>query len=418
MKTNINALSLAEGFLKEAREKKVKSAADETDPTSQPVMKADDGTIKATTGSRASENASDVKSQYGSGGVAGQEDASSAPQTHATDTIGTQKMDADSMKGNVKEPKSTLPKPPESPNHPSNATFSEKYSALRDIDETNQRVFSLISGLAKTANETMKAPPAVTPPTLKDQAPGKAPAAAAAAPKKKDEKEPEPAKTAAEAAPSQEDLRKLAMEKYPDDVKAGYDIVNGILTVITEQAETEKKASEAATEKIETIIKAAHADADLYADYLDGFIAGQKKQADDLSPGGADGAPEGAGGGLPPELAGAGGPPPGAGGPPPGGGHEGGGDQQVIDMLAKLLAENGITEDELAAAIQQADAGGAHAGAGADAGGGAPPPEGDAAGAAGADEGAPKAAALAASIKKLAGTRQQKFAAVLKKLVA
>ena len=59
-----------------------KKATDGSEPTSHPVMNADDGTQPAREGSRSSENEADVSKDYGVLGNTGQEDANSADSTN------------------------------------------------------------------------------------------------------------------------------------------------------------------------------------------------------------------------------------------------------------------------------------------------------------------------------------------------
>ena len=93
-----NALGLVDRFLADARAEKQaalqKAATDPSDPTTHPVMKADDGTVPAREGARSAENEADVRKSLGDQGMTGQEDANKASSTHPSDSIGTQKMDS------------------------------------------------------------------------------------------------------------------------------------------------------------------------------------------------------------------------------------------------------------------------------------------------------------------------------------
>ncbi len=354
----MNALACVDQYLTEIRQVKSaalkKKATDPSDPTTQPVMKADDGTVKATTGSRAAENDSDIKKDYGDAGNTGQEDAHSASSEHPSDSIGTMKMDADQTKGNVQTPKSTLSKPTkndggvESPSHPSNATFSEKYSKL----------------MAKGQNFLQKI--AEMPEQFKKG-------------KKKEEKPVAPVQAPVAKGP-EGDEKKLAAAKYPDEAEAGYvaaALLAQELGFVEKQAATDPaKLQKEAEANAENLVKYAFTLADDYCDFLDGL----EKKADEMGAGGppqmippevmaADQA--GAGGGMPPGA----GMPPGDGMPPGGPGPEGpggagpGGDEAIIEQLAQALEEAGITPEQLAEAVAAEEAGGGGGGGGMGAGG-------------------------------------------------
>lgn len=413
----VNALACVDQYLTEIRMSKTaalkKKATDPTDPTTQPVMKAPDGTVKATTGSRAAENDSDVKKDYGDAGNTGQEDANSASSEHPSDSIGTQKMDASQTKGNVQTPKATLSKPTkadgdggESPNHPSNATFSEKYSSL--LTKGN----NFLSKMASLTEKKVAAP------------------ATEAAAAKEGNPVPTQAPKAAAATKPDGDEKKLAAAKYPDEAEAGY-VAAALLA--EELGFTKRAAPEvnpATQEQAERLVKFAFQLADDYCDLLDGLekkseempVPAERKfpaapykpksknqakeelgkKANEGFPGGD---PSGAGM-IPPEamagdMAGMGG---GAGGPPPGpeGGmaHPGGDEEAVIEQLAQALQQAGITPEQLAEAVaaEQGGGGGDMGGGGGmppEAGGGAggPPPAGpipDLGGGGGGGGGAPE----------------------------
>lgn len=373
----MNALACVDQYLTEIRTVKAaalkKKATDPSDPTTQPVMKADDGTVKATTGSRAAENDSDVKKDYGDAGITGQEDANSASSTHPSDSIGTEKMDADQTKGNVQTPKSTLSKPTkhdggvESPSHPSNATFSEKYSKLLT---KGTDFLQKIAEMPEAFKKNMK--------------------------KKKDEVPAAPVQAPAKEEPKG-DEKKLAAAKYPDEAEAGYvaaALLAQELGVEVKKAEPDpaelKKEAEA---NAENLVKYAHTLADDYCDFLDGL----EKKADEMGAGGppqmippeamaGDMAGAGGGGGEmpPPPMEGAPGPE-GAGGPP-----GGGDDEAIIQQLAQALEEAGITPEQLAEAVAAEEGGGMSGGDPMGGGGppmGGPPQEqGEEEGAAGAQE--------------------------------
>lgn len=405
----LNALACIDEYLvniratKEAAHKK--TATDPSEPTSQPVMKADDGTVKATTGSRSSENDADIRKAYGGAGNSGQEDANSASGEHPSDTIGTQKMDASQTKGNVETPKATLPKPTkndgggESPNHPTNSTFSEKYSKLLGRGKTFlEKVAALTPAEAAPAPTTTK----VAGEGMGENKTEKTNPAATQAPKAEG-KEPE-------------DAKKLAAAKYPEEAEAGYLAAALLAQQLGFSKQAAVKDDPALQSQVEEVVKYAAMLADDYCDFLDGFEKQGEpvpfdrknpgapykpkskdqakeelgKKANDLFPaGGAEASPmipaeamagdmggAGGGAGAPPMDAGGGGMPPGA------GGMGGGGDEEaIIAQLAQALQEAGITPEQLAQAVAAEGAGGAGGGGmpmGGDpmAGGGMPPEAG------------------------------------------
>lgn len=418
-KTAGDAVALIDKYLDETRAEKRaalgKAATDPSDPTSQPVMKADDGTVPGKTGARAAENDADIRKDYGSLGSTGQTDANnvSAPPS---DSIGTQKMDADEIKGNVQTPKATLSKPTkptgggESPDHPSNATFSEKYSSVIGV---GNNILQKLAG-AKPA------PAATTPPVkaANDMA-ATVPPPPPTPPKKKEEGKKEEAKA--------DDAKMAAAKKYPDDAAAGYMAAEALFNeMFGKQASEEDLLVQA---RAEELIKDAEAVAVSTCSFMKNMMNGaaaatkaaaakpavraggpiSKKAEGAMIPpealeagaGGGGGAlpPElaaaagGGGGGMPPEMAGGGGggmppemaggmPPEGGGGMPPDVGGGGGDSQAKIDEIAQALDAAGVTPEELAAAIAEAgDSGGGEGGGmppevGGGGGGGGPPAEG------------------------------------------
>ena len=381
-----NALDLCENFLKTARAARSgmgKTATDPSDPTSHPVMKADDGTQPAREGSRSAENEADIKKHLGNAGMTGQEDAGSASGKQPSDTMGTHKMEADEMGGNAKEPKAKKDEPgkhtggPESPGHPSNATFSEKYSAVADLNT------QILTRLTQLGVKTASAPaPAVPAP-----APASAPASA-----------PAPMDKAA------------AAEKYREDAEAGYVAAELLARGLgfDKEAEAKEQAVNAAIDQgLGRIIKAAQDVATNYSAFHLNYVQSLTKKAEGEGGGGGEGGAE-----TPPEaLAAAAGP---EAGPPPEGG-EGGpqNEEAILDAVAKALAEAGVTPEELAAAVEQAqggEGGGGLEGAGAGAG----------AGAAGIPEGLAEAGGAAGGpppgIAEKAGSVGTKVAAAIKQV--
>jgi hypothetical protein len=322
--------------------------------------------------------------------MTGQEDANKASSTHPSDSIGTQKMDSSEVKGNVQTPKSTLEKPKkptggdESSGHPSNATFSEKYS---EVTEIGNRIVSALASIgiksaaapavAPMGNTMPAAVPAATPAASAAPAASASPTAASATP--------------AQSKSAQEKL--AAATKYRDDAEAGYmaaELVASQMGFSKEATEQEKAADAQVEQVIGNIVKNAQADAETYAQFLGAHIAGQqaalqerglakKAEGPGMMPAADDGSSAG-GAMIPPEVlaAGAGGAggegaPPEAGGPGGPGGPGGGGDEEAtLDALAEALAQAGVTPEELAAAVEEAQASGGEGGP--PGGGGAPPP--------------------------------------------
>ncbi len=368
---NTNALDLVESILQDARTATKeaslkKSATDPSEPTTNPVMKADDGTQPAREGSRSAENEADVRKALGEAGNTGQTDASKADGSKPTDTIGTVKQESDELKGNAKNPKTEKDLPPESKGHPSNVTG--KYASL------HAKGASLLQKFAAVGEKKEDKKPDMTPLKGKD----------ASQPPVIKKAEDAPLTNAIE---KEAQLKLAAAQKYEDDATAGYMAAEILVNALNnEKHASEKQAELKAT--ITGIVKTAHADAYNIAQYLAGRKAGiktatfqrQKFANDAMAEAGAEqGAPPGAGGELPPEamaaMQGAGGQ-----GPEAGGGPEGGVDPNVAELLHALEAQ-GITPEQLEAALaaeQGSGEGGEMLGAGGGQGaeGGAVPPPG------------------------------------------
>lgn len=316
--------------------KKAGGTGDGSDPSTHPVMKADNNTTPVTEGARGKENTADIKKDLGAAGVHGQEDSAAADKANPVDSIGTQKQGPDEVKGNVPTPKK-----------PDTLVLGDKHA-------------SLIEKAASILESITKVIPAVK--------------AAAAV--------PAPTTATPPAAPSQEDLQKTAAAQYPEDAENGYlaahmlaESIGLVKSAETLKSEEETKAFVDA--KISAIIKSAEASANAAMDYMDGMVEGEKKALEKK----AALAKRAEGEMVPPEQMANDVPPEGgAGGPPPGmdaGG--GGGGNPEIDAIAGILAQHGISIEELVAALQGGgDAGGeAAAGPGPEAGGAPPPPEAD-----------------------------------------
>jgi hypothetical protein len=374
MSQKLNSLDLVEQILQDARASTKeaslkKSATDPSDPTSHPVMKSEDGTQPAREGSRSAENEADVRKALGNQGITGQSDANSADQSKPTDTIGTIKQDSTELKGNAKEPKSEKDLPPESKGHPSNVTG--KYASLREKGASILQKFAAAPvkekeekpDMSKLKGKDSSQPPAMKPPIK-----------------------------AAELNELEKDaqLKLAAAQKHEDDATAGYMAAEMLVNALGfgKQAEEQEAMAQAT---ITNIVKVAYDDAQGVAEYLAGRARGfalgnqhRTKFANDAmaAPGAETGGAEGGEGGgemIPPEAMAAmqGG---GGGGMPGGGepdGDEGAGGGEVdphVEELVKALEAEGITPEQLEAALA-AEGGGEGGGeGGAPAGGAMPEP--------------------------------------------
>lgn len=391
---NVAVMDLMEGFLSEVRTKKasVKQANDPSEPTTQPVMKKDDGTQKATTGAHAAEMTSYVKKELGGMGITGQEDAEAGKGKDPADTIGTIKQQSDEVKGNVQEPKAHKDLPPSS--HVSNQK-GEKYSAeMSAVLTSGSKLIEAISGLGIKSASVKKAE-AEKQAADKKKEEDAAKAANAGTPPAEGAGSVKEQVTVPKTASEQE--KQAAMSKYAEDAQAGY-YAAALLAKslgIGKEAEAEQKL---VSEKIAHIVSKAHTAGDTFVDYMQGHAEAEKKAAlakagmggetpaispEELSPAPTDGPPDG-GGGMP--MGGAGGMDGGMSGAPGGApGGAGGNPEETIQALAQALAAAGVTPEELAQLIAAEQGGGGMGGPGAgappppEAGAGAPPPAPDAA---------------------------------------
>jgi hypothetical protein len=332
---NVDVLDLMDKFLTEVRTEKrasIKQATDPSKPTTHPVMDADDGTMKAREGARSAENKGDAADTNSN--VSGQEDANSVDGKDPADSIGTQKMEAGEVKGNVAHPKSGKDKPQESSGHPSNSTFSEKYSSFSAAAALGA---DLLAELEKQSSHE-------------------------------------------EGCTEEQGLSKeAAAEQYREDAEAGYAAACHLAEQLgfSKSAEAETAQTQVAQSVVESIIKSAEEDAERYVQFLAGHIAGLNKvhmkragEPDgDEQPG--EGAPmsnDAMAAGSAEETASDE-----AGNPHMMGGEggEGGGADEHLEQLAQALQEAGVTPEELAQAIQQIEA--EHGGGGGEAPGGMPP---------------------------------------------
>jgi hypothetical protein len=347
------------------------AGGDNTKSTTHPVMGADAQTSPAQEGAHAKELTSDVSDQIGGDPMTGQTDANTATSDQPSDEMGTKKMDADQVRGNIKKPKATK----DDPGSSNPATVGqEKYGEMRKASEFLLQYFANLG--VKEAQAAVKKADEESEAEEKKEA-------------EKGEKEgPGPDESPEHEAAEGE--KKAAIERYPDDFDNGFVAAAMVLQQMGLSKEAEITTDNLINDQIASIVSTARQDADNAIDYLEGFAKGAAtKQAAAGMPlppellAGAGGA--GAGGGEGDEaaaqeaLASEGAPEEGgeAGGMPPGlegggEGGEGGGGDESEDAIINALAEAGVTPEELEAAL--AEAGGA-GGAGGAEGAGALPPE-------------------------------------------
>jgi len=357
----LSALGVMEAVLENAREacRLHKAAADPTEPTTHPVMDITDGTQKAQTGARAAEHKKDITEAFGEAGVSGQEDSSAAGDGKVpANSVGTQAMFADEVKGNVPTPKATKDAPAKggagdaSPGHPTNETFQEKYSSARMAKRGHEILADLVVTLKRAED-------------------------ASELPEKKKEEGKNKAVPFLEGKEDKKvggDEKKEAAARYREDAEQGYIAAQLLAEAVMGKSAEDQKIAKV----IAGVVKAAGADADLVVDFIQGFEKGaaisRTVKAAEMPIGAEGGIPQellaGAAGGIPQELLA------GAAGAPQEGipGAEGGAPteedpEKVLDALADALAEAGVTPEELAQIV-------AEQGAGAGAGEGKAPEEG------------------------------------------
>ena len=362
--------------------------------STHPSAKVDDGTKPATEGSRSAENESDVKKDVPNSINNEDTKNQAGGSANFADTQGTQSMAADSgLKGNVDTPKKDHSKSM-SDAGPGDDTFNQNWDKAPASEQSalllkeGNDILAVVAGLSKSAG-------------------GAGAGAAAASVGQEPAKQPEAAPAASsgddKVAQDQVALYKEAAEQHPDDMEAGY--VAGAMLAQQLGLGVTKEAAEAARQQnvatIDALRKQAAGDADVYCNFLDGYEkSGSRKQAglEELLGGAGAGAPaalagEGeAGGEMGAGMAGAGdgAGEMGAGGEMGVGGEEGAGaaggeepsDEESVEAIAELLDEAGVTAEDLAAALQEAEGGGAGGGEGGGEGGelaggeaGALPPE-------------------------------------------
>ena len=362
-KAHQSVVSLIDNFLeKSAAEEKAATNLDLAGDakSTHPSANVDDKTKPATEGSRSSENEADVKKEVPDTiNDASSENTDGKGNEGATinGDQGTVTMAADSgLQGNVDKPKKdhSGSMSDAGPGDGSD-TFKgdwDKASAAGSLSEAANGILADLTLLIQGADKQAEVEVEVEV--------------------KKDGEEEEEEKEEEEKEASDEnivELYKQAASQFPEDVEAGY----ASAALLAQHLGLIKGASsdEENAKVVEMIQKEAAADAQLLADYLDGFAA-STKQAQGLDDpaalaalgnageGEAAGGEMGGGEDIGAMLAGAGGGEEGMPGAEMGDmmGGEGGDEEAVIEALAQALDEAGVTPEDLAQAVQEAEGGG------------------------------------------------------------
>jgi hypothetical protein len=380
-KTNGNLLKLMDAMIERAQLEKSASNLDlaSDGKSSHPSANVDDGTQPAKEGERSAENSADIAKDVPDNVEQAGSKNTPGDSKKPTDTMGTQSMSSDEARaGNVDTPKST---PSMASNPAVGPNPKTKYGSDQLIGEAN----SILGELAKVLNiSTEKAAsgdeaPAEEAPAEEAPASEEAPAEEAPAEEAPQSDPPQTQQGDKEAADAAE-LYKKAAGQYPEDEEAGYVAASMLINYLNGDG-TEKQAADgdAYTSVVGEIVKNAEADADAYVSFMQGYqkaMHGQLKKEAGGDPaalmaamGGGAGGPEGAmgemgamggaeGGADPAALAALAG----GGGPEEamlgGEGGEMGGeeldDEAVIEALAEALDEAGITPEELAQVVAEA----------------------------------------------------------------
>lgn len=341
MPKNANVLTMIDNLLAQADLEKQAANEDlaSDGKSSHPSANVEDGTQDATEGARSSENEADVKKDVPNNVEESESKNPEGGSTNAADSMGTQSMAADEMKGDVETPKKDHSKSM-SDSGPGDDTFDgewDKASADQLVAGANSLLKQINSDLEKGAAKA-KTPKVEVEVEVEDE-------------DEEDEEEKE-------ASDKLATMYKEAAAQYPEDEEAGYAAAGMLIDYLVNT----KQASDNQEEEYANIVsgaqKQAADDAKLYMNFLDGF-----KQAMEL-PMEAMGGEEAA---MPPEAGGeeaalaalAGG---GEGGEEMGG--EGSDDEAIIEAIAEALDEAGVSPEELAQAIAESQgAGGEELGA-------------------------------------------------------
>jgi len=350
-----------------------------------PSADVSDGTRPAAEGARSAENKSDISKQVPNNVEESGSKNEAGGSENQADTMGTQSMEADETKGNVDTPKSTDPQiAGKGPGNELKMKYGTKVSADELVSGANALLKQLSDSLNVKSAE-IATPAGVAEVEIKTE--------------KKDEKE------AGDVA----GMYKAAAEAYPSDEEAGYVAASMLIDFLGE----EKAAADQYTKTVDSIQKQASADAESYVSFLKGYQKSIKSAAMPGMPEGLEGMMGGAG--APPEagmggeggggeeaalaaLAGAGGGEAGLGGEGGEEGGEGSDDASIIEAIAEALDEAGVTPEELAEAVAEAQGEAPmEGGEGMPPEGGGMPPEGGELAPAPAGEGMPPEPKLASA---------------------
>ncbi len=389
--THGSVLEQMDHFLDRVREGELgKEAAANLDlagdaKSTHPSANVDDGTQPAREGSRSSENEADVKKQTPNSIDNADTQNQAGGSTNFADSQGTQSMAADSgLKGNVDTPKKDHSKSMTDAG-PGDDTFDQNWDKASAADKSSlllkegNEILAAVAGLSKKAGEDGEEAPAAAP---AEGGPAQQPDAA---PTETPSTESPPAEGQPadgggdKEAQARVALYKTAAQQYPEDMEAGYVAASMLaqqlgLGVTKEAAEAAQQQTAAV---VDAVRKQAAADAAIYCGFLDGYEKqrGQEKQGglEELlgGAGGGAGAPaaladEGEAGG---EMGIGGGGVEGAEGAEGAAGLEGAGgemaaggeepsDEESVEAIAELLDEAGVSAEDLAAALQEAQGGG------------------------------------------------------------
>lgn len=372
-KTNGNLLQLMDQMLKQAELEKEAGNLDlaSDGKTSHPSANVEDGTQPAKEGERSSENSADIAKEVPSNVEEAASKNTPGDSKKPSDSMGTQSMSSDeSRAGNVDTPKS---QPSMASNPAVGPNPKTKFGSDQLIGEAN----SIMGELAKLLD------------IPQEKAAGEEESTETPAAEEGTQSDPQPTQQDDKEAADSAELYKQAAEKHPEDEDAGYVAAEMLINYLNGGVDKQASDANAYTSVVGDITKAAEADADAYVGFMSGYQDAMQKKAQDpaalmaaLGGGGAGGAgPEAMMGGGGPEAAmggpeammggGEGAPDPAAlaalaGGSPEMGaeGGEGGGmggeeldDEAIIEALAEALDEAGISPEELAEVVAEAQGG-------------------------------------------------------------
>jgi len=380
-RTNRSVIDMIDNLLEQANHEKQAAANLDLASDSKskhPSADVSDGTRPAAEGARSAENKSDISKQVPNNVEESGSKNEAGGSKNQADTMGTQSMAADETKGNVDTPKSTDPQiAGKGPGDELKMKYGTKVSAEELVSGAN----ALLKQLSAALN--VKSAEVATPAVVAKEA----------------------GAVAGDVAGDVAGMYKAAAEAYPSDEEAGYVAASMLIDFLGE----EKTASEQYTKTIASIQKQASEDAESYVNFLQGYQESVKSAAMPGMPEGLEGMMGGAG--APPEagmggggeeaalaaLAGAGGEA-GLGGEGGMEGGEGSDDAAIIEAIAEALDEAGVTPEELAEAVAEAQGEAPmEGGEGMPPEGGGTPPEGGELAPAPAGEGMPPEPKLASA---------------------